>query len=68
MYFTHKDVGRAMLEAETSSSRNVLKLVELNIKGGYNKLISDEETDEYEEHRGFLKVTLTPDKPYRKID
>jgi hypothetical protein len=26
---------------------------------------SDNEEDEYEEHRGLLKITLTPDKPFR---
>jgi len=40
MYFTRKDVGSAMLAAEEASAHNVLHLVELNIKGGYNKLIS----------------------------
>ncbi len=41
MYFTQRDVGRAMLESEESSAKNVLHLVELNISGGYNRLISD---------------------------
>lgn len=41
MYFTDRDVGRAMLEAEKSSAQNVLRLVELNIQGGYNKLLAD---------------------------
>ena len=41
MYFTQRDVGRAMLEAEEASARNVLELVELNIRGGYNRLIAD---------------------------
>jgi signal transduction histidine kinase/CheY-like chemotaxis protein len=41
MYFTNKDVGQAMLRAEEAGALNVLKLVELNIKGGYNRLISD---------------------------
>ena len=41
VYFTYRDVGRAMLITEQSSARNVLELVELNIKGGYNKLLAD---------------------------
>lgn len=41
MYFTHRDVGRAMFQAEEASAQNVLRLVELNIKGGYQKLLSD---------------------------
>lgn len=41
MYFTHTYVGSAMLEAEKSSAENILNLVELNIQGGYNKLLAD---------------------------
>lgn len=41
MYFTHRDVGRAVLGAEKASAHNVLRLVELNIQGGYNKLLAD---------------------------
>ena len=33
--FTHRDVGDAMLKAERSSATNILELVELNIKAGY---------------------------------
>ena len=41
MYFTHRDVGNAMSQAEEASAKNVLRLVELNILGGYQKLLSD---------------------------
>ncbi|MFC1821810.1 cache domain-containing protein [Thermodesulfobacteriota bacterium] len=41
VFVTGRDVGTAMLEAEEASARNVLELVELNIQGGYNKLLSD---------------------------
>jgi signal transduction histidine kinase len=41
IFFTHREVGRTVLEAEEASAQNVLRLVELNIKGGYNQLISD---------------------------
>jgi len=41
MYFTHRDVGKAMSQAEEGSARNVLRLVELNIQGGYKKLLTD---------------------------
>ena len=41
MYFTHRDVGNAMSQAEEGSARNVLRLVELNIQGGYKKLLTD---------------------------
>ena len=41
MYFTHRDVGNAISQAEEASARNVLSLVELNIRGGYQKLLFD---------------------------
>jgi len=41
VYFTQRDVGKAMLESEQASAQNVLRLVELNIQGGYNKLLAD---------------------------
>ena len=41
VYFTQRDVGNAMLESEQASAQNVLKLIELNIQGGYNKLLAD---------------------------
>ena len=39
--FTHRDVGHAMLKAERSSATNILELIELNIKAGYEKLLTD---------------------------
>jgi signal transduction histidine kinase len=39
--FTRYDVSRALVEAEEYSTRNVLELIELNIRGGYNKLVFD---------------------------
>ena len=41
IYFTHRDVGSAMLSAEETSARNVLELVELSIKSEYKKLLQD---------------------------
>ena len=41
MYFTQRDVGKAMFDAQQKSARNVLELVRLNIRGGYNRLIAD---------------------------
>jgi len=41
LYFTNRDVGTAMLQAETASAQNVLRFVELNIKGEYDQLLSD---------------------------
>lgn len=41
MYFTQRDVGQAMLVAEQKSARNVLQLADLNIRAGYEQLISE---------------------------
>ncbi len=41
MYATHRYVGNAMTHAEETSALNVIQLVELNIMGGYNRLMSD---------------------------
>ncbi|MGI9335648.1 MAG: cache domain-containing protein, partial [Gammaproteobacteria bacterium] len=41
LWITHREVGDAMLEAEKTSAENVLKLVELNIRGGYDRLLTD---------------------------
>jgi hypothetical protein len=60
---TGKNVHR--LRAGSGFTIAPLKWMAIRLSYSYNKLISDEETDEYEEHRGFLEVTLTPDKPYR---
>ena len=42
-----------------------LKWMEIRLGYTFNKLDSDEKTDEYTEHRGLLKITLTPSQPYR---
>ncbi|MEH6577335.1 MAG: cache domain-containing protein [Amphritea sp.] len=41
MYFTQRDVGEAMQVAEEASARNVLQLADLNIRAGYDRLISE---------------------------
>jgi sigma-B regulation protein RsbU (phosphoserine phosphatase) len=41
LYFTYRDVGHAMSQAEEASAKNVLRLVELNIQGGYQNLLAD---------------------------
>jgi two-component system, sensor histidine kinase and response regulator len=41
VFFTHRSVGNAMLRTQRYSAKNVLELVELNIRGGYKKLVSD---------------------------
>ena len=55
MYFTHRDVGNAMSRAEEASAKNVLRLVELNILGGYQKLLSDR-IDAIKQREDLLKT------------
>lgn len=41
VFYTHQNVGYSMMKAEKLSASNILELVELNIQGGYKKLIYD---------------------------
>jgi hypothetical protein len=47
---------------------NPLKWMAIRLSYTFNKLISENEEDEYDEHRGLLEITLTPSQPYRHID
>ena len=38
---SHRDMVNAIFKAQKSSAQNVLKLVELNIRGGYQRLLAD---------------------------
>jgi hypothetical protein len=60
---TGKNVHR--IRAGSGFTIQPLKWMAIRLSYSYNKLISDEETDEYEEHRGFFEVKLTPSLPYR---
>jgi hypothetical protein len=44
---------------------NPLKWMEIRLAYNFNKINSDNEADEYDEHRGLLKITLTPSQPLR---
>lgn len=41
IYFTHRDVGRAMDAAQEAGVRNIFQLVELNIQSAYGQLLGD---------------------------
>lgn len=41
IYFTDKDISGAMLDQQNMLSKNVLYLIDLNIKGNYNNSVSD---------------------------
>jgi len=45
-----------------------LKWMAMRLGYNFNKINSENDADEYDEHRGLFTITLTPDKPYRKID
>jgi hypothetical protein len=44
---------------------NPLKWMGIRLGYTFNKVDAENEFDEYDEHRGLLSITLTPDKPYR---
>ncbi|HDQ39829.1 MAG TPA: HAMP domain-containing protein [Desulfonatronum sp.] len=54
LYFTNRDVERAMFEAEQRSARNVLELAELNIQSGYRHLLRSR-VDAVNAHRRTLQ-------------
>ncbi len=58
IYFTYRYVGRTMLQAEETSARNVLRIVQINIKGMYNKLLFDK-INTIRQHRTRLKELNT---------
>jgi hypothetical protein len=45
-----------------------LKWMEVRLGYTFNKVSSDNEFEEYTEHRGLLKITLTPSQPYRYLE
>ncbi len=63
---TGKKVHR--FRAGTGLTFNPLKWMAIRLAYNFNKINSENEADEYDEHRGFLNITLTPDKPYRHIE
>ena len=64
------DTGSNVHRFNAGAGLNLLPLKWMKIRLGYNfrKVNSDNETDEYDEHRGLFSITLTPDQPYRYID
>jgi hypothetical protein len=71
-------VGNADRGANDDSGKNVqryrvgsgftiepLKWMAIRLDYTFNKLNSDNNFDDYDEHRGLIKITLTPSQPYR---
>lgn len=44
IFFTNRDVGRAMMTAQEKSARNILHSLDLMIKGDYHNLLSEKRT------------------------
>jgi hypothetical protein len=42
-----------------------LKWMAIRLGYNFNKVDSEDNRDDYDEHRGLLRITLSPDKPYR---
>jgi hypothetical protein len=61
------DTGSNVHRFNVGGGLSWLPLKWMTIRLGYTfrKVNSDENTDEYDEHRGSLRVTLTPEKPFR---
>jgi hypothetical protein len=61
------DTGNKVHQFNAGAGLDFLPLKWMTIRLGYNfrKVNSENNEDEYDEHRGLLQVTLTPDKPYR---
>ena len=61
------DTGNNVQRYRIGSGFTIEPLKWMAIRLGYtfNKLNSDNEFDDYDEHRGLLKITLTPSQPYR---
>ena len=64
------DTGKHVHRIRAGSGFTIepLKWMAVRLSYSYNKLISDEETDEYEEHRGQIRFTLTPSQPFRYLE
>jgi hypothetical protein len=60
---TGKDVQR--IRAGSGFTLEALKWMAIRLSYDFNKVISDNAADEYDEHRAFVQFTLTPSQPYR---
>ena len=61
------DTGNNVHRINAGAGLTFTPLKWMSIRLGYRfrKVNSDEEEDEYDEHRGLLRITLTPSQPYR---
>jgi hypothetical protein len=63
---TGKHVNR--FRAGSGFTIEPLQWMAIRLSYAFNKVTSDNEADEYDEHLGLIKITLTPSQPYRSID
>jgi hypothetical protein len=61
------DTGKNVHRYNVGAGMDWLPYKWMTIRLGYTfrKVISDQDSDEYDEHRGLLRVTLTTDQPFR---
>jgi opacity protein-like surface antigen len=61
------DTGKNVHRYNVGAGLEYLPLKWMTIRLGYTfrKVISDNDSDEYDEHRGLLRVTLTTEQPFR---
>jgi hypothetical protein len=62
-----EDTGSNVHQIRAGSGFTIepLKWMSIRLAYNFNKVNSDDETEEYDEHRGLFMITLTPDQPYR---
>jgi opacity protein-like surface antigen len=64
---TDDDTGEKVhrFRAGAGLTYNPLKWMAIRLGYNFNKVKSENNEDEYDEHRGLLNITLTPSQPYR---
>ena len=67
---SNDDTGKHVNRFRAGSGFTIepLQWMAIRLSYTFNKVTSDNEADEYDEHRGLIQLTLTPSQPYRSID
>jgi hypothetical protein len=67
---SNDDTGKHVQRIRAGSGFTIepMRWMAIRLSYNFNKVISDNEADEYDEHRGLIQLTLTPSQPYRYID
>jgi hypothetical protein len=64
---SNEDTGKHVQRIRAGSGFTIepLRWMAIRFSYNFNKVISDNAADEYDEHRGLVQVTLTSSQPYR---